>query len=41
MELCVLRPCDECDVVARWSLYFAVKIIFQAVDNFLTLEYTR
>ncbi len=29
------------DVVAGWSLYFAVKIIFQTVDNFLTVEYTR
>lgn len=41
MGLCGLRPCGACDVVAGWSLYFAVKIIFQIVDNFLTLEYTR
>ncbi len=41
MGLCVLRPCGACDVVAMWSLYFAVKIIFQTVDNILTSEYTQ
>lgn len=41
MGLCVLQLCGACDVVAGWSLYFAVKIIFQTADNFLTLEYTR
>ncbi len=41
MGLCVLQLRGACDVVAGWSLYFAVKIIFQTVDNFLTSEYTQ